>query len=173
MSRFQFNQDHEPSDTGGPWQSIGSIDQLQRRGEVIDEISISSRELRLSHGRYYINVYLVDDKGNHRIYHSPPIFVDMTPPPVETVAFPRVVPDKTRVTCVPNCRTPNALHFFTSVPYVAPQWNEGLLFMDPESGPCEAWWELQKINQLGMAVSFMGPFHTMRSMATAQVVSSK
>ena len=42
----------------------------------------------------HAHVYLVDTKGNKRMWHSSPMMVDLTPPPVEELNFPRVYPDR-------------------------------------------------------------------------------
>ena len=87
------------------WREFGSGSQLE--ANEAGWVAVADGDLTLCHGVvYHAHVYLVDTKGNKRMWHSPPMMVDLTPPPVEELVFPRVYPD--RCVCRPSDPTAGA-----------------------------------------------------------------
>ena len=122
-------------------------------------MTVQARELRMAHGRlHYIHLYMVDEKGNSNMWHSYPLMVDTTPPPIETLIWPRVYPDRWRNTSA-NRRD----QYFVTQHRIQPSWNtvyEGQKdwepLQDPESGDLETSFTIWQLDNARL-IHLVGP----------------
>lgn len=90
--RRKVGETEEPSDAE-QWLDLGSPHEIEVLAPGSDMMTVGSRELELEHGKtHYISLYMVDSKGNHKVWLSYPLMVDLTPPPIGSLRFPRIYP---------------------------------------------------------------------------------
>ena len=75
------------------WLDIGNAREVEVLRPNSGVLTVASRDLELEHGIiHYICLYMVDAKGNAKTWLSYPLMVDLTPPPIESLMFPRIYP---------------------------------------------------------------------------------
>ena len=108
-------------------------------------------------------------RGNHQIVHSAPVLVDATAPPVQLIPFPRVIPEVTV-----NTSAGGVDQYLIIGNRLSPAWNATTStttpLLDPESGPCETWWEFYQVTHDGvngteLLVRLKGPYASSSSFA--------